>query len=180
MKKDQLLAAFNFATSWPWLLLIVALIAYMVVMIFMRKKSDSKVVELQNALKVGDKVVTNSGIYGEIVSMQETTVGKVAVIKTGEGKDISFITVHSSVIYGIDEKQEVVLDKDGNPIMPEVDKPQVEVKDEQPKTDEILDKIYNDAKKESEAPSKKGIKTSTKKSSVSISATAKKKVSDKK
>ncbi len=173
MKKDQLIAAFNFATSWPWLLLIVALIAYMVVMIVMRKKSDNKVVDLQNSLKVGDKVVTSSGIYGEIISMQETTVGKIAVIKTGEGKDASFITVHSSVIYGIDDKQEVVLDKDGNPIMPEVDKvlePQVDkAQADKPKADEILDQIYEDAKKEAAAPAEKKKRTTTPKKKTTTS-----------
>lgn len=146
--KSQLLEAFNWATSWPWLLLIVAVIAYMIVMIVMRKKSEGKVAEVQNGLKVGDKVVTNSGIYGEIVSITETTVGRVAVIKSGEGKNVSYVTVHTSVIYGMDDKKEVVLDKDGNPVTDEPKaEPKVETKQESEPAQEEVAENTEEAKK---------------------------------
>ena len=118
-----LFAEFNWATAWPALLLLVLLVAYIVYMIVARRKSDAKTAEMMESLKVGDKVVTNSGIYGEIVSITQTTLGKVMVLKTGEGKNISYISVNSMVILGKDEKEDIVYDKDGNPLnMPTTNK----------------------------------------------------------
>ena len=38
------------------------------------KRRQKKIQEFQNALKVGDKVVTTSGIYGEITRLKDKTV----------------------------------------------------------------------------------------------------------
>ena len=38
------------------------------------KRRQKKIQEFQSALKVGDKVVTTSGIYGEITRLKERTV----------------------------------------------------------------------------------------------------------
>lgn len=38
------------------------------------KRRQKKIDEFQSALKVGDKVVTTSGIYGEITRLKERTV----------------------------------------------------------------------------------------------------------
>ena len=38
------------------------------------KRRQRKIQEFQDGLKVGDKVVTTSGIYGEIKSLKERTV----------------------------------------------------------------------------------------------------------
>lgn len=120
---NLLFAEFNWGTAWPALLLLVLLVAYIIYMIVARRKSDAKTAEMMESLKVGDKVVTNSGIYGEIVSITQTTLGKVMVLKTGEGKNISYISVNSMVILGKDEKEDIVYDKDGNPLnMPTTNK----------------------------------------------------------
>ena len=120
---NLLFAEFNWGTAWPALLLLVLLVAYIIYMIVARRKSDAKTAEMMESLKVGDKVVTNSGIYGEIVSITQTTLGKVMVLKTGEGKNISYISVNSMVILGKDEKEDIVYDKDGNPLnMPTINK----------------------------------------------------------
>ncbi len=108
------LLAFDWATSWPLILLVALLVIYLVYMMFSRKKNDEKTTEMLNSLKKGDKVVTNMGIYGEIVSITETTLGKVVLLKTGEGKNISYISVNAVVVLGKDEKKPIVLDKDGN------------------------------------------------------------------
>lgn len=108
------LLAFDWATSWPLILLVALLAIYLVYMMFSRKKNDEKTSEMLKSLKKGDKIVTNMGIYGEIVSITETTLGKVMLLKTGEGKNISYISVNAVVVLGRDEKQPIVLDKDGN------------------------------------------------------------------
>jgi preprotein translocase subunit YajC len=108
-----------------WTIALIALLVLMVVYLIYgsisRKKSQDQAMKMINELKKGDKVVTNAGIYGEVVSMRETNMGKVVVIKTGnddDNKNSSFISVNSSVILGIDKKEDLVLDKDGNVIEP--------------------------------------------------------------
>jgi preprotein translocase subunit YajC len=49
------------------------LIFYVLVLLPMRRR-QRKVQEFQGALKVGDKVITTSGIYGQIVKLSEHTV----------------------------------------------------------------------------------------------------------
>ena len=48
-------------------------IFYFVILLPMRRR-QRKVAEFQGALKVGDRVVTTSGIYGSITKVNETTV----------------------------------------------------------------------------------------------------------
>lgn len=117
----------------------VLLIGYIVFGFMNRKKQQEQAVKMMSELKEGDKVVTNAGIYGEIVSMKETNMGRVVVIKTGEDKP-SYITINATVILGIDKKEDLVLDADGNPIDP---------------TDEQLKKEVLEEKAAEEKPAKK-------------------------
>ena len=48
-------------------------IFYLLVLMPMRKR-QKKVAEFQAALKVGDRVITTSGIYGQITRLSETSV----------------------------------------------------------------------------------------------------------
>ncbi len=96
-------------------LLIGLLVAYVAFGFVNRKKQQEQAMKMLNELKKGDKVVTNAGIYGEIVDMKETNMGKVVTIKTGEDKPC-YITLNASVILGIDTKEDLILDENGNPI----------------------------------------------------------------
>lgn len=98
--------------------LVVLLIGYIFFGMRSRKKNQEKAMQMLNELKAGDKIVTNAGVYGEIVSIKETNMGKVVTIKTGdeETKKTSYLTINASVILGIDEKKDLILDKDGNVI----------------------------------------------------------------
>lgn len=118
--------------------LLVLMVVYIVFGMINRKKSQEQAMKLLSELKVGDKVVTNAGIYGEIVSQRETNMGKVVTLKTGYDEDekhASFITVNAQVILGKDEKQDLLLDENGNVIEPEVAKEKVleGVKEDKPK-----------------------------------------------
>ena len=88
--------------------LVLLLVGYAFFGMRVKKKNQEKAIQMLNELKAGDKVVTNAGIYGEIVSIRETNMGKVVTIKTGddETKKISYMTINADLI----------LDKDGNVI----------------------------------------------------------------
>ena len=108
-------------SSSTWIIMIVLLVVLVVMYIFSyikRKKYNQETVAMIEALKPGDKVKTYSGIYGTIVSIRETTDGKVITIETGDDKNKSFVTIDSSVIYCMDKKQDVVYDANGDVIEP--------------------------------------------------------------
>ena len=106
--------------------LIVLMIVYLILGTINRKKQQDQATKMLNELKVGDKVVTNAGVYGEIVSQRETNMGKVVVIKTGEdGGKPSYLTINASVILGIDKKEDLILDEHGNVVENDVAKEQV-------------------------------------------------------
>lgn len=115
--------------------LVVLLVAYIFFGMRSRKKNQEKAMQMLNELKTGDKIVTNAGIYGEVVSIRETNMGKVVTIKTGddETKKISYMTINASVILGIDEKKDLILDKDGNVI------------DDEEKTEELKKEILKES-----------------------------------
>ena len=108
------------------IVLIVLMVIYLIFGSINRKKQQEQAMKMLNDLKVGDKVVTNAGVYGEIVSQRETDMGKIVVLKTGEdGGKASYITINASVILGIDQKKDLILDEHGNVIEPETAKEQV-------------------------------------------------------
>ncbi|MBR4003142.1 MAG: preprotein translocase subunit YajC [Clostridia bacterium] len=154
-------------------LLIIA-VAYIVLTMRNRKKQQEQALKMLDELKVGDKVVTHSGIYGEIVAIRETNMGKVLTIKTGEedGKKFGFVSVNANFIYGIDSKQDLVLDADGNVIDPEEAKEEVlkeEFKEEKTEEEAEDEKETLDLEK----PKKKTAKKSTAKKSTEKKETKK-------
>ncbi len=151
-----------------WTIALGVLIALMVVYLILgtinRKKNQEQVTKMLSELKAGDKVVTNAGIYGEIVSQKETNMGRVVTIKTGEesGKP-SYITVNSQVILGIDQKQDLLLDENGNVIEPEEAKKDVlkgtekveEKKEEEKPQEEPKEEVKEETEKKEKKASKK-------------------------
>jgi len=71
-------------------------------MIRSQKKQEKKRKEMLNSIKVGDKIMTNGGIIGEIVKVKDDTY----MIKVADKVNIEI--VHSAVgnILGKDEKKE--------------------------------------------------------------------------
>ena len=97
------------------LLLIIGMIVIMFVLPnSARKKQYEQLQNFLSNLKVGDKVKTTSGFYGTIVSMRETTDGRVALLEMGEGDKVGYIAVDMNAIYAIDAKEDVVYDSEGN------------------------------------------------------------------
>ena len=111
----------NVGTIIGLVVLLVLLVLYVAFGVVNRKKSQEQTMKMLNELKAGDKIVTYSGIYGEIVSMRETNMGRVLTIVTGDkatGK-VSYMEINSSVIMGVDTKEDLILDENGNVIEPE-------------------------------------------------------------
>lgn len=169
--------------------LVLLMIVYLIFGAINRKKQQEQALKMMSDLKAGDKVVTNAGIYGTIVSMRETNMGRVVVLKTGaddDEKNASYVTVNASVILGIDKKEDLILDENGNVIDPsETLKDQVlgDVKDEVKEENkaETLPAKEEDAKpvavEAEEKPAKKPAtkkSTATKKSATTKKQTAKK------
>lgn len=128
----NLLGAVDIASVIGLVVLLALAVAYIFFGFRNRKKQQEEAMKMINELKKGDKVVTNAGIYGEIVSIKETNIGKVVVIKTGDEEDskkASYITLNINVILGIDQKQDLILDENGNVI---------EIEDKQALKEEIL------------------------------------------
>ena len=62
-------------SAWTQLLPFAMILAIFYFLILMpMKRRQKKIQEFQESLKVGDKVVTTSGIYGEIARLKERTV----------------------------------------------------------------------------------------------------------
>ncbi|QBS40049.1 preprotein translocase subunit YajC [Nocardia sp. CS682] len=55
-------------------LLLVALLVPMFLGVRRQKREAAKVTEMQDSLKVGDQVITTSGLYGTVVDLDDTTV----------------------------------------------------------------------------------------------------------
>ena len=52
----------------------IILVIFYVLILLPMKRRQKKIQEFQEALKVGDKVVTTSGIYGQITNLREKSV----------------------------------------------------------------------------------------------------------
>ena len=102
-----------------------------------RKKQNEQLQKMIDALKVGDKVVTQSNIYGEIVEIKETEFGKVAILKTGDDEHCGYLSVSLTSIWGVENKTDELLDEDGNKI--DIEKAKEEVLAEQATNEDLHD-----------------------------------------
>ena len=76
------------------------LIAMPIMMNARNKRETQKVQEQTNSLKVGDKILTTSGVYGTITELKFDDSQKVVVIETG-GKVKSYLSVDAYAIYTV-------------------------------------------------------------------------------
>ena len=113
--KNLLLA--GFADSYMLLIiLVVVIVAFLLLSLSRRKKEESYRNELNSKIVPGAMVKTYSGLYGKVVSVTDTTDGKIVLLETGEGKKVSYQQIHINAIFGIDTKRELVFDENGNDI----------------------------------------------------------------
>ena len=86
-------------------IVVLMLIALPIMMNSKNKKETQKIQEQTNSLKVGDKVLTTSGVYGTITELKFDETQKLVVIETG-GKEKSYLTVDAYAIYTVFKSEE--------------------------------------------------------------------------
>lgn len=97
------------ATQWILLgLILVLIILYPVFTVFKNKKEKEKFDGLASSLKVSDKVMTSSGVYGEIVAITEQAQGKLITLKTGDEAHVGYVGVDIYAIYTVFKDPEEV------------------------------------------------------------------------
>ena len=106
------------------------LIAMPIVMNARNKKETQKVQEQTNSLKVGDKILTTSGVYGTITEIQFSDSQKIVVIETG-GKTKSYMSVDAYAIYTVLKTDEELAKEAAAAAENKVEK----AEEEQPKTE---------------------------------------------
>jgi preprotein translocase YajC subunit len=92
-------------------ILIVLLVALFVISFLKKKKFNTELMTMRDELKVGDKVMTDSGVVGEVVEKFEEDEYKYLVLKTGKGEHTGFLTVHANAVYYAFDKEEKKNDK---------------------------------------------------------------------
>lgn len=128
---NLLLEGNNGLPTWGLLIiLIVAMVIMIIPTIIRNKKMNTERQNTISSLKVGAKIITTAGVFGKIISMRETTMGKVFVIETGDDKNKSYMEIHENAIMNIDDKRDIILDADGNDItFADEDKAELEQKE---------------------------------------------------
>lgn len=91
------------------IVLCVLLIAMFAMSYAKKKKYNEGLSTMREELKKGDKVMTDSGIVGEIVDSYVEEEYKYFVIKSGKGNNVSFFSVHANAIFYVFGKEETKL-----------------------------------------------------------------------
>ena len=134
-------------------IVVLMLIALPIMMNQKNKRETQKIQEQTNSLKVGDKILTTSGVYGTITEIKFDDTQKLVVIETG-GKTKSYMTVDAYAIYTVFKSEEELENEQQAKLEAEKAKEQekkdkkddkkeekvevvVEEKQEEPKTEEV-------------------------------------------
>ena len=88
------------------IVLVVLLVAMFVVSYMRRKKYNQNLSSMREDLKIGDKVMTDSGIVGEVVDSYTEEEYKYFVLKSGKGNNVGCFAVHANAIYYVFGKDE--------------------------------------------------------------------------
>lgn len=87
--------------------LVILLVAMFVVSYMRKKKYNQGLSSMREELKIGDRVMTDSGIVGEVVDSYTEEEYKYFVLKSGKGNNVGYYSVHANAIYYVFGKDEV-------------------------------------------------------------------------
>lgn len=87
------------------IILVVLLVALFAMSYVKRKKFNAEMGQMRDELKAGDKVMTDSGIVGEVVESYTEEEYKYVVLKSGKGEHTGYFTVHANAIYYVFGKE---------------------------------------------------------------------------
>ena len=126
-----LLASF-FSSNWFLVIVLVVAFGFLIFSsVSRRKKEEAYRNELNSMIVAGAKVKTYTGTYGTVVSIRNTTDGKIVLLETGEGDKKSYQQLHIDAIYGIDESEDMVINAEGEEVpLSELNKPAEETVEE--------------------------------------------------
>jgi len=82
------------------MIVVIVLIVAMFTISFIRKTA------MRSDLKIGDKVMTDTGVVGELVDTYEEEGYKYFVLKSGKGNNVGYFTVHANAIYYVFGKEQ--------------------------------------------------------------------------
>ena len=85
--------------------LLVLVIALFVISYLKKRKYNSNLNQLRDELKNGDKVMTDSGVVGEVVDSYEEEGYKYFVLKSGKDDKVGYYAVHANAIYYVFGKE---------------------------------------------------------------------------
>lgn len=112
-----LLAESFFSSQWFLIIVLVLVVGALMLLNYSRGKKEQEYRDdLNSKIVKGAKVKTSTGIYGTVLSVRSTTDGKIVLLETGEGKNKSTMEMHINAIYGVDDKEDLVLDSEGNEV----------------------------------------------------------------
>lgn len=90
------------------LVVLVFLVGLMVLGYFRRKKFNDQLMQMRSELKVGDKVMTDTGVVGEVISKRVDGEFNFVTIKTGTDDHVGYMEIHENAVY-------YTFNKDGEP-----------------------------------------------------------------
>ncbi len=93
------------------IILLVLVIALFIMSYMKKKKFNNELGQMRNDLKVGDKVMTDTGVVGEVVDSYMEDEYKYFVLKTGRGQNVGYFTVHANAIYYVYNKEDSLTEK---------------------------------------------------------------------
>ena len=146
-----------FGSQWFLVIILVVAIGLLMMASFSRKKKEENYRnELNEKIVKGAKVKTYGGLYCTVVNVTNTTDGKVVLVSTGEGDKVSYQLLHINAIYGVDEKEEIFIDKDGNELTATELKEREAQEKETAKVEELpaVEEIKEEPNAEAEKPAK--------------------------
>lgn len=88
------------------IVLIVLVVALFVVSYMKKKKYNAELGQMREELKIGDKVMTDTGVVGEVADSYIEDEYKYFVLKSGKGNNVGYFTVHANAIYYVFGKEE--------------------------------------------------------------------------
>lgn len=82
------------------------LVALMVLSYLKRRKYTGQLQQLRDDMKVGNKVMTDTGVVGEIVDIATEGEHKYVTIKSGTNDKFGYVKVHANAVYYVFDKDE--------------------------------------------------------------------------
>lgn len=90
------------------LVVLIFLVGLMALGYLRRKKFNDKLMQMRSQLKIGDKVMTDTGVVGEVVDKRTDGEFSFVTIKTGTEDHVGYMEIHENAVY-------YTFNKDGDP-----------------------------------------------------------------